>query len=264
MNIFKHEIKSYIKSLTWWSIGMFLLIFSSMSKFETLQSSGQSVNQIMETFPKSIQVIFGINGVDLSKASSYFGTIFLYMLITAGIHAALLGSDIIAKEERDKTSEFLFIKPLTRKQILWQKVLAGTTIVVLFNIITSILSVLIMNKYSNEGNLTAKIMPLMLGLLFVQFIFLSLGLMSGAFTKKTKTAATIPVTVLLSSYLLLIVIALIPNLEFLKYISPLNYFDAQSIIKGDSFPLNSVVISIVIILFSISQTFHFFKVKDLG
>lgn len=264
MNIFKHELKTYLKPLLWWSIGMLLLIYSSMAKFATYQADGMTMNKIMESFPKSIQAVFGMYGVDLSKASSCFGAIFLYIVITAGIHAAILGSDIIAKEERDRTAEFLFIKPITRKRILLEKILAAAIIVIIFNVITTIISVASVNKYSNEGNLIGKILSLMIALLITQFIFAAIGFACGSVTKKSKTAATIPVTVLLVSYIILVVVSIIPKLDFLKYISPLNYFEAQNILKDRTFSILSLILSGLIIAASTAGAFKFFRRKDLG
>ena len=56
----------------------------------------------------------------------------------ATIHAAMLGATIIAKEERDKTSEFLFAKPVLRSTIITAKLLAAFVNIVVFNLITFI------------------------------------------------------------------------------------------------------------------------------
>ena len=43
----------------------------------------------------------------------------------ATVHAAMLGADIISKEERDKTAEFLFVKPISRNKIIISKLLGS-------------------------------------------------------------------------------------------------------------------------------------------
>ena len=62
--------------------------------------------------------LLGFSDLDLSKVSGYYGMLFIYLLLMATIHAAMLGATIIAKEERDKTSEFLFVKPVSRSKVI--------------------------------------------------------------------------------------------------------------------------------------------------
>ena len=102
MNIFLREMKAYQKSLIIWSIGVIFLIGSGMAKFEGMASSGQSMNDILAAMPKSLQAIMGTGTLDISKVSGYFGVLYIYLLLMATIHAAMLGATIIAKEERDK------------------------------------------------------------------------------------------------------------------------------------------------------------------
>ncbi|CAM5207458.1 ABC transporter OS=Lysinibacillus sphaericus OX=1421 GN=LYSIN_01899 PE=4 SV=1 [Lysinibacillus sphaericus] len=116
MNIFLKELKSHRKSLIFWSIGVFLMVASGMTKYEAYSSSGQSINKLMADMPKSLRAVLGFNDLDLTKASGYYGMLFLYLVLMATIHAVMLGATIIAKEERDKTSEFLFVKPVSRSK----------------------------------------------------------------------------------------------------------------------------------------------------
>ena len=67
----------------------------------------------------------GFSDVDVSKISGYYSILFVYILLMATIHAAMLGADIIAKEERDKTSEFLFVKAFIKKYHYYGKIIGS-------------------------------------------------------------------------------------------------------------------------------------------
>ena len=56
----------------------------------------------------------------------------------ATIHAAMLGATIIAKEERDKTAEFLFVKPVSRSKIISFKLLVALVNIVILTIVAAI------------------------------------------------------------------------------------------------------------------------------
>src|SRR3954465_709234 len=125
MNIFLKEMKYYRKSLVFWRMGVFLMGASGMMKYESLSSSGQPMNEMLAGMPKSLLAVLGIGEFDLSTATGYYGLLFIYLLLMATIHAAMLGATIIAKEERDKTTEFLFVKPVSRTKVITAKLLAA-------------------------------------------------------------------------------------------------------------------------------------------
>jgi ABC-2 type transport system permease protein len=78
---------------------------------------------LFKTFPKPVLVIAGINGLDVGTVIGYFGVLYLYILLMATIHAAMIGAEVISKEERDRTSEFLYPKPISRSKIVTEKLL---------------------------------------------------------------------------------------------------------------------------------------------
>ena len=98
MNIFKRELKAHRWGLLFWSLGMISLVASGMAKFAAYEQAGQSVEDIMAALPKAVQVIFGLSGFDLTKASGFYGILFLYVAVMAAVHAVLLGSGLVSKE----------------------------------------------------------------------------------------------------------------------------------------------------------------------
>ena len=147
--------------------------------------------------PKSMLAIFGIGTFDLSKASGYYGMLFLYLVLMATIHAAMLGADIISKEERDKTAEFLLSKPISRNKIITSKLLAALMNILIFNIITLVSSIIIVGKYSKGEAVSADIVILMGGMFILQLIFMLIGTAIAAVSKNPKTATSISTAVLL-------------------------------------------------------------------
>ncbi|MBZ9609673.1 ABC transporter permease [Clostridium estertheticum] len=125
MNVFIVEMRAHRKGLIIWAFGILFMVVAGMGKYVALSVSGQSMNDLFDQMPKSMQKIFGIGSFDLSKASGYYGMLFLYLALMATIHAAMLGADIISKEERDKTAEFLLSKPISRNKIITSKLLAA-------------------------------------------------------------------------------------------------------------------------------------------
>jgi ABC-2 type transport system permease protein len=264
MNIFLKELKSHRKSLIFWSIGVFLMVLSGMGKFSAYSSSGQSINDLMADIPKSLRAVMGFGDVDLSKVSGYYSLLFLYLLLMATIHAAMLGATIIAKEERDKTSEFLFVKPVSRSTIITAKLLAAFTNVVIFNLVTFVSLIILMAKYSDGEAINGYIALTMIGMFILQVLFMVIGSALAAVKKKPKTAASLATGVLLLTYMLSIAIDLNEHIEGLKYLTPFKYFEAKNVMFGNGIESVFVVISVVLIAVLSMVTYVFYKKRDLN
>ncbi|MEH7113600.1 ABC transporter permease subunit [Neobacillus niacini] len=264
MNIFLKEMKSHRKSLLFWSIGVFLMVVSGMFKYESLSSSGQPMNEMLAGMPKSLLAVLGIGEFDISTPSGYYGLLFIYLLLMATIHAAMLGATIIAKEERDKTSEFLFVKPVSRNTIITAKLMAAFVNILIFNLVTLVSSILLVGKYSAGGVVTGDITITMAGMFIVQILFLVIGSSLAAVKRKSKTAASLATGVLLLTYVLSVAIDLNENIEGLKYLTPFKYFEAKNVMFGNGFELSFVLLSTVLIAVLTVVTYVFFKKRDLS
>ena len=264
MNIFIQELKAHRKSLIFWCLGVLFMIIAGMGKFAAYTTSGQSLNELLTQIPKSIRAIMGMGDFDMTKASGFYGMLFLYLLIMTTIHASMLGANIISKEERDKTTEFLIAKPVSRTKIIAAKLLAALTNVFILNIATLVLSLAIVGSYSKGEPITGDIVVLMVGMFILQLIFLFIGTGIAAVSKNSKAATSIATAVLLLAFILSMVIDLNSKLEILKYVTPFKYFEAHNLIEGSGFEPVYVILSGLIIAALVSITFVFYKKRDLN
>lgn len=263
MNIFLREMKAYRKSLILWCAGMIALIAAGMSKYAGFSSSGQSMNDVIGQMPRSLQAIMGIGALDLSKATGFYGLLFLYMLLMATVHAAMLGANIISKEERDKTAEFLFVKPSSRNKIILSKLLAAFLNIAILNIVAWVSSVLIVGTYSNGESVAQDIAFTMAGMLILQILFLVVGTAAAAAYKKPQKAASLSAGILLLTFLLSVAVDLNDRIKNLKYLTPFKYFQAKDVMNGGGFDPVFVLLSAAIIAALVVLTFVFFKKRDL-
>ncbi|MCM2535664.1 ABC transporter permease [Neobacillus pocheonensis] len=265
MNIYVKELKSHRKSLIYWSVGIFLMVASGMAKYAAYSSSGQSINDLVADLPNSMKVVMGFNTMDLSKISGYYGMFYIYLLLMATIHAAMLGATIIAKEERDKTSEFLFVKPVSRNTIITAKLLAAFTNIVVFNLVSYVSLIILIGKYNKNGEaVNGDIAITMLGMFILQVLFMVIGSALASVKRKPKTAASLAAGILLITYILSIAIDLNEHIEGLKYFTPFKYFEAKNIMYGGGVDTVFVVLSIVLITVLSIVTYVFYKKRDLN
>jgi ABC-2 type transport system permease protein len=263
MNIYWREMKAHRWGLLFWSLGMVALVASGMAKYGAYAQAGTSVTDLFAGVPKAVMVVFGLGGFDLAKASGFYGVLFLYIAVMAAIHASLLGSNLISNEERDRTSEFLYTKPISRERALTSKLLAGLTMVLGFNLVTSLSSVYFVGYFGNGESVNAEIWLLMAGLLFVQLIFFAIGALVAGVVHKPKAAPSIATTVMFLTFLVYYVVNFDSGLEFLGWLSPFKYFDAAVLLKSGQLDVAYVALSVVIIVLCVFGTYRFYAERDL-
>lgn len=264
MNLFKRELKANSKSLIIWSIGIIFMVVSGMGKYSSLEGTGQSMNALIDDMPKSLQAIMGTGSLDLSTAIGYFGVLFLYLAVMAAIHAAMLGSNIIAKEERDKTVEFLLVKPISRTRMMTAKLSAALVNIVAFNLVTFVSSLGMVRKYAPGEDVTGSIMMLMIGMFILQLIFLVLGTAIAAIYTNAKKATSLTTGILLFLFILSIAIDLNEKLDKLQFLTPFKYFDAKQVLGEGGFEPLYLVLSFFLLIGLTIMTFVFYRKRDMN
>jgi len=264
MNVYLREMKAHRMGLVWWCLGMIALVSSGMAKYAAYETAGGSITAIFDALPRAVLVVFGMQGFDLTKASGFFGVLFLYIAVMAAIHAALLGASLISKEERDRTSEFLYAKPISRGAALTAKLLAGLTSVVILNIATSVSSVYFVDYFSKGEPVGNEITLLMVGLLFLQLIFFTMSALVAGVVKRPKAAPSIATSIMFLTFLIAYLVNMSEKLDFLRYVTPFKYFDALALLTEAKLDPLYVGMSALIVVLSVFGTYYFYDRRDLA
>lgn len=263
MNIILRELKAHRKSLIIWTIAVAIMVASGMSKYGGMSGSGQSINELMGDMPKVLQAIMGFNSLDLTTALGFYGVLFLYLVIMLTVHSSMLGAGIISKEERDKTVEFLMVKPVTRNYILTSKFIAAIFQMIWLNLVCLGTSIGMVAYYNEAGSVTKEILIMNLGILMLQFVFFTVGTGIAAWKRRSKTAPSLATGILLFTFILSIMVDMTDKLERLKYLTPFKYVVAEKVINGEGIDGVFILLSFVIIIIMTTVTFIFYRKRDL-
>jgi ABC-2 type transport system permease protein len=261
MNVYRREIRSSLKSMIFWCLGVLFFLAASMQKYQALSLDPASLN-IMNQLPPALQEMFGVGYLDFTKASGFYGMIYPFLVLMAAVHASMLGAVIVSKEERDKTGEFLYAKPASRGRVLVMKALAALTAV---GALTVVMWASSMSFVGSGGEaLGGTIARLMAGLFLTQLVFLSLGVASAAVVARPKAAAGIATGVMMATYLLSVAIDVSGRLGALKAFTPFEYFDARRIIgRGEGLNPWFVALSILLTAALSAAAYLRFQKRDL-
>lgn len=263
MNIIKREIKANFKSLIFWSLGLALLVFLWMIEFQSL-ANNPLINDFMESIPEGLMKIMGMAELNISSLEGFVGTILLYLYLIMGIHAVLLGTSIIAKEERDRTAEYLYSMPISRKRVMGEKIIASFINISILNLVGLGAMLVSSSGYQRGEDFYRIILLIFLALFIFQLIFLSLGILLASLNSNYKKTGNRGVSILMLAFILSSIINLVDKLNFLKFMTPFKYFDAKYIIKNQNLSGAYMLISAIIIITSISVSFIFYPRRDLN
>jgi ABC-2 type transport system permease protein len=264
VNIVIRELKANRKSLIIWCIGVLFLIAAGMGKYAGMAGTGETINDLMNEMPESLQAIMGTSGFDLSSALGYYGMLYLYLAVMSSIHAVMLGSTIIAKEERDKTAEFLLVKPVSRFAIVTSKMAAALVNILLLNVVAFLSSISFLQQYAKGEEVSGSVAQLMLGMFLLQIIFLVIGTAAAAVLQKAKKAGALSTGILFLAFVISVIINLNEKLNMLKYMTPFKYFEARPIINGEGMDSIYVALSTILIAVLTAVTYRFYEKKDMN
>lgn len=263
MNVFFRELKAHRKSLIIWGVCIIIGVYMGMVKYQSYQSAGQSMTELLKDMPNSLKAVLGFGSMDVSKVSGYYGVLYVYLLMTTAIHAVMLGAGIIAKEENEKTTEFLMVKPVSRMTVVTAKLLAALVNVAVVNICTLLSSIGIVGGYSKDEDVTGLIVKLMVGMFIAQLVFMCMGAGLAGILRNPKAAASLGAGIVVITYILSIITGLNDKAGFLKYFSPFKYFEAEAVILGNGFNAVFIVLSAVIIAVFTVLTYICYNRRDL-
>ena len=137
----KRELRVNLGNFIIWFLiaaGMFALIFL-LYPYIIEGNNGEMIDEMIKIFPESVLKAFNM---DIASLDSAFGWLksegFVFILLITGCYSAILGSNIILKEENDKTIEYLNSLPISRSEIVIKKFLVGLFYVVMLVLLTAI------------------------------------------------------------------------------------------------------------------------------
>ncbi len=244
--MFLRELKVNFKSFLIWaivSIFLFLIVFLVYPSIISSDEMG-NLNEMMQMFPEELLKAFNM---DISSIDTAYGWLksegFVFILLIVGCYAGILGSNIILKEESDKTIEYLGTLPISRTKIVLSKTFAGLIYIVglvmvigLFNL----LGLTVSGEFDVVQYLLLSITPL-LPALVVFFVCMFIA----TFLNKTKKMLGISLGLVIGSYLLHTLSGMSKSVVFIKYFSVFTLADLRNVIINVR--INPIMIIITII-----------------
>jgi ABC-2 type transport system permease protein len=262
MNIFLRELRANLKSLIIWSVIMALLIIIGAAKFSAFANDPASA-KLIDSMPPAMLDAMNLRAFNFTTVSGFYGIMFLYFGLLGGIAAAMWGSDIISKEERDRTVEFSLVLPVSRNRVITAKALAALVNCVVFVLVTWAISIPAVQTYKPDAAFYSFLRLEMEAMFVIELIFLGLGLLLGCAMKRYKLSGSTAVGIILVTYIMSVLSGMQKSLDWMKYFTPFKYFDAAEFLRTGALSGGYVILSAALIVIFVAAAYLFYNRRDL-
>lgn len=261
--MFKRELKTNFKSFTIWTLVLLSIFLIAFLMYPSIVNSDniKMMNEMMAVFPEEMLKAFNM---DISSIDTAYGWLksegFTFVLLIIGCYAGIVGSNILLKEENDKTIEYLNSLPVTRKDIVVNKVITGLIYILGMVIILGIFNYIglsLSGDFDKKQYLLLSITPA-----FPALVIYFLSMFLSTLTNKTKKMLGLSLGIVLISYVLQVFSTMAESTEFLKYFSVFTLADLRNVIINSSINPIVVVISIILSIIFFILTMVNYNKKD--
>lgn len=230
-NLFLKEMRRNAFSLMIWMIVITLLIVLTMSVYSTFMENQSKVSGMLSLIPKGALQFKGISNFNdlLSVLGFYSVNNIIYMMVLGSIFAIVLSSNILLKEEYDKTGEYLLTRPLTRREIFMSKLAVISINVFLLNFLTSLAGFICMELVKKGPFSIRAFLILSMYTFLLNILFGAIGLFISTLIKRAKPITTFSIGLVLIFYFINTVSKITESVSKIGYLSPFRFANVDAI-----------------------------------
>jgi ABC-2 type transport system permease protein len=265
MNLFLKEMRRNSLNLLLWMIVISLLISVTMSVYPAFLKNQSKVMGMMSLVPKSALQFKGISNLSdlLSVLGFYAANNVIYMMVLGSIYAIVLSSNILLKEEYNKTAEFLFTRPLLRRDIFFSKLAVIFLHIFLLNAVTALVGLVCMELVKKGPFSVKAFLILSVYTLLLNALFGAMGLLMSTLVKRPKPITAFSIGLVIIFYFIYTLSKITESATKIGFLSPFKYVNIDAV--NPAYGLNTwhllYFIGISLILTAIS--FRLFIRKDI-
>lgn len=261
MVLFKHEMKSGRNGLLIWLAAIASMLALCIFIYPEMASSMGEVSEMFANMGGFSQA-FGMDQINFGEFVGFFAVECGNVLGLGGaLFAALIGISALAKEEKEKTAEFLLTHPISRVHIVSEKLAAVLVQIVLLNIgviVVTLLSILAVGEEVPAETLT---------LLFVAYFIMQLEVAAitfgiSAFIRRGSLGIGLGLAAMF--FFMNIVSNLTEDAKFLKYITPMGYTDGPTIVAEKALNGNYLAVGMAFLVLGIVAAYWKYCKKDIA
>ena len=257
-NLFFLELRKNLTSLIIWTVIITTLISVTMLVYPTFIRNQSKFMGMLSIVPKEALQFKGISNFNdlLSALGFYAVNNVIYMMVLGSIFATVLASNIILKEEYDKTAEYLMTRPLSRSEIFSSKTSVILINVFLLNLVTTLAGFICLELVKKASFSIGSFLILAFYTFLLNILFGSIGLFISTLVKRARPVTTSAIGIVLVFYFIYTISKITTGISGLGYLSPFKYVDMNA--ASSDYSLNILYLAYFVLL---SVLFVFFSYR---
>lgn len=264
LTIYKKELNRNKRTFLIWLTIIILTDVFILSFFSSMEQMGDTMNEMMKGLPEGMLKAFNMDFTSFTTPLGYYATYFgMHILIMMGAFSAGLASNILSKEERDGTADFLLTRPVTRSQVISSKMLAYLTYVLIVFALIVVVGWFGLKAVSDTPFSSEHFWVMTIYGLFITLSFGAIAWLVSVFPKRGKSTSGIIYGVVVGSFVLSALSKIDEKSEFIAKLTPFGYSDF--VVSNPDYSLdmlNILVLSLSIIL-GHSMVYIMYRRKDI-
>ena len=260
MTLLKHELKQGSRTLAIWTASIGFLIAICLFLFPEMKGEMDGVSDIFASMG-SFTAAFGMDRLN-------FGTLIGFYAVECGnilglggaFFAALIAVSVLAKEEKERTAEFLLAHPVSRVSVISSKLAALVIQIVVMNAVIFALSAACIAAIGEEPA-WKEICLLHLAYFLLQLELAGICFGISAFLRRGSPGIGLGIAAMM--YFLNIIANISEKAEFLKLITPFGYAEGADIVSNGSLDGKLVLIGMAFALIGVAAAYWWYSRKDI-
>lgn len=260
MTLIKHELKQN-RTLFWvWTLVLCSFLVVVVAVFPEMAKQMESFSIVLKNMGR-FSKIFGMEIIDFTSFIDFMSLETNYSLgIGGGLLAAILGISALSKEEAQKTADFLYSHPITRKEVFLSKLAALIIQLIIFSILTGLTIYFTSLMMGIEYDVSR--LALLLGAYLI--LHLQIAIMSFSISALLRKPGIGLALGLVIGFMLINILKNISDrLDFLKYLTPFAYADGLTLALKASIPKGPLLVSWIVTLILFVGAYFYYMRKDI-
>lgn len=260
MTLIRHELKQGWKSFMIWTISIGLFVVICVFMYPQMGKEMEDVNDMFSSMG-AFTAAFGMDRLNIGTLIGFYAVECGNILgIGGAFFAALIGISALAKEEKERTAEFLLAHPVNRAHIITEKLAAIMFQIIIMNIVIFLLSAASISMIG-ENIPWKELCLLHLSYLLVQIELAGICFGISAFLRTGGLGIGLGIATVM--YFLNIVANISESAQFLKYITPYGYAEGADIIADMSLDIGKVLPGMIFAVVGITLAYWEYSRKDI-
>jgi len=211
---------------------------------------------MISLMPKGALEFKGISNIsDLTSLLGFYTVNnVIYMMVLGSIFSIVLGSNILLKEEYQKTADYLLARPVTRSEVFLTKLALTLLLVTVLNLVTSFAGFAGMHLVTKDPFSVRSFLSLSIFTLLLNILFGSAGLFLSTLVKRARPITTLCIGLVIVEYFIFTLSKITESVSKIGYASPFKFVrtDVTATGYGIDFPHLAYFVGLSIVLLALA------------